>query len=160
MELKTGKIDYFDSSALVKRYFTEDGSDWVQNRCNDPTRTIVFADIGRVEIAAAFASKLRGNFITQNEYQKVKLDLANDCKQQYFLILVDAQRIDEAIELTTRQKLRGYDAVHLACALYFNQILLQNDLSSLVLVTADQELLQATQAEGLMTINPISVSST
>ena len=72
---------------------------------------------------------------------------------------VETQRIDEAIELTARQKLRGYDAVHLACALYFNQILLQNKLSSLVLVTSDQELLQAAQAEGLITANPLTPNS-
>lgn len=158
MGLNINKVDYFDSSALVKRYFSEEGSNWVQNRCNDPLRTIALANIGRVEIAAAFASKLRGGFITQDEYQQAQANLANDCEQQYFLMLVETQRIDEAIQLTARQKLRGYDAVHLACALYFNQILLQNSLSPLVLVTADQELLQAAQAEGLITENPLSPS--
>jgi predicted nucleic acid-binding protein len=52
--------DYFDSSALVKRYMAESGSAWVQGRCNAPARTIATAELSRVEIAAAFASKLRG----------------------------------------------------------------------------------------------------
>jgi hypothetical protein len=155
MGLNISDVDYFDSSALVKRYFNEEGSAWVQNRCNELTRTIVFAEIGRVEIAAAFAGKLRGGFITQAEYQQILTDLTMDCQQQYFLILVESSRIDEAIELTRRHKLRGYDAVHLACALHYNQVLLQDGISSLVFVTADMELLQAAQAEGLTTENPL-----
>ncbi len=153
MELNISHVDYFDSSALVKRYFIEEGSVWVQNRCNELTRTIVFAEIGRVEIAAAFAGKLRGGFINQTEYQQAITDLAMDCQQQYFLILIKSSRIDEAVALTKRHKLRGYDAVHLACALHYNQVLLQNGISSLVFVTADIELLQAAKAEGLTTEN-------
>lgn len=34
--------DYFDSSALVKRYLAETGSVWVQARCNDPARIIAY----------------------------------------------------------------------------------------------------------------------
>jgi hypothetical protein len=57
-------IDYFDSSALVKWYMAETGSAWVQARCNDPVRTIATVDLSRIEVAAAFAAKFRGEFIT------------------------------------------------------------------------------------------------
>ncbi|HEC85092.1 MAG: hypothetical protein DRR08_05665 [Candidatus Parabeggiatoa sp. nov. 2] len=159
MEQNISHVDYFDSSALVKRYLSEEGTDWVKKRCNDSTRTIVTAEISRVEVAAAFAGKLRGNFITQNEYQQIRTQLSQDCQQQYLLIPVEASRVDEAIELTVRQKLRGYDAVHLACALQYNQILLHNGLSPLIFLTTDIELLQAAQVEGLVTENPISHGS-
>ena len=112
--------DYFDSSALVKRYLAELGSAWVQARCNDPDRTIATVELSRVEIAAAFAGKLRGKFITQAEYQEALTKLAADAQKRYHLIPVTSQRVDEAIELTARHKLRGYDAVHLACALHLD----------------------------------------
>jgi predicted nucleic acid-binding protein len=35
MDQEIGVTDYFDSSALVKRYLAEKGSDWVQARCNN-----------------------------------------------------------------------------------------------------------------------------
>ncbi len=54
---------YFDSSALVKRFLTETGTSWIQTWCDAPGRTIAIAEIGLVEIAAAFAGKLRGRFI-------------------------------------------------------------------------------------------------
>jgi len=75
--------DYFDSSALVKRYLAESGSAWVQVRCNDPSRTIATVDLSRVEIAAAFAGKLRGEFITQTEYQEARAKLATDTQKRY-----------------------------------------------------------------------------
>ncbi len=156
MESNLSQVDYFDSSALVKRYLSEMGSFWVQKRCYDANRIIVTSEISRVEVAAAFAAKLRGQLITQAEYQQIRTQLKQDCQQQYFLIPVDFQCIDEAVELTARQKLRGYDAVHLACALHYNQILLKNKLFPLIFVTADSEQLQAAQAEGLVTENPLS----
>ncbi len=55
----TSATCYFDSSALVKRYLLETGTAWVQRWCDDPAQTIAVAEIGLVEIAAAFASKLR-----------------------------------------------------------------------------------------------------
>lgn len=147
-------IDYFDSSALVKRYLAEMGSAWVQARCNDPARTIATVDLSRVEVAAAFAAKLRGNFITQAEYQEARTKLAADSQKRYHLIPVTPQRVDEAIELTARHRLRGYDAVHLACALHLNRALLEDDLPPLILIAADEDLLKAAQAEGLETENP------
>ena len=49
---------YFDSSALTKRYLTEIGSAWVTN-LTDPAaaNTIIVAEITRVEVAAALASR-------------------------------------------------------------------------------------------------------
>ena len=146
--------DYFDSSALVKRYMAESGSAWVQVRCNDQSRTIATVELSRVEIAAAFAGKLRGKFITQAEYQEARTKLAADAQKRYQLLPVTSQRVDEAIELTARHRLRGYDAVHLACALRLNRVLLDNDLPPLTLVAADDDLLKAAQGEGLETENP------
>jgi hypothetical protein len=59
---------YLDSSALVKRYLVETGTPWVQTWCAGPTQTVAIAEIGLVEIAAAFAGKLRGAYIVPAEY--------------------------------------------------------------------------------------------
>lgn len=48
---------YFDSSALVKRYLVEIGSSWVQTWCDDPVNAVAVAEIGLVEIAAAFGGQ-------------------------------------------------------------------------------------------------------
>ncbi len=146
--------DYFDSSALVKRYLAEAGSAWVQARCNNPAQVIVTADLARAEMAAAFARKLREGTLAPDEYRNVRARLTIDAQKRYQIVPIVSHRVDEAIELTFRNKLRSYDAVHLACALHVNQALLANHLPPLTLIAADDDLLKAAQAEGLRTENP------
>ncbi len=145
---------YFDSSALVKRYLTEIGTSWVQAWCNDPGQTVAMAEIGLVEVAAAFASKLRGGFITQNAYRDARADLEMDARNEYVLVTVDRSIVDEAIELTAQYRLRGYDAVHLACALRLNNALIAHNLLPFLFISADNDLLAAAAEAGLTTDNP------
>ena len=107
-----------------------------------------------MEIAAAFAGKLRGRSITQARYSKARRKLEADTRNRYQVLPITPQRIDDAIDLTTRHKLRGYDAVHLACALRVNQILLADNLPPLILVAADHDLVEAARAEGLSVEDP------
>lgn len=80
--------------------------------------------------------------------------MATDTQKRYQVLPITSQRVDEAIELTAHHRLRGYDAVHLACALHLNRELLANELPPLTLVAADDDLLKAAQDEGLETENP------
>jgi predicted nucleic acid-binding protein len=146
---------YADSSALVKRYVNEGGSDWIRAIC-DPTagHFIALAHIGLVEIAAALAVKYRQGHLPEPILDNLLRDLQRDGHEHYWLIDVDQEMVIRAIALTRRQKLRGYDAVHLACALFLRETLLDRGLSVPVLISADQELLAAAQAEGLPTDNP------
>ena len=102
----------------------------------------------------AFAGKLRGGFITQEVYREARTDLETDARDEYALVASDRSLVDEAIELTGRHRLRGYDAIHLACALRLNRALIAHHLPSILLVSADNDLLAAAAAEGLPTDNP------
>lgn len=145
---------YFDSSALVKRYMSEAGTSWVQSWCDDPAQVVAMAEIGLVEVTAAFAGKLRGGFITASMYDDAQQDLLEDARDEYVLVAVDRTIVDEAIGLTRQYRLRGYDAVHLASALRLNQALLAYALPPLIFVSADNNLLTAVTAEGLAVDNP------
>jgi hypothetical protein len=70
----------------------------------------------------------RGQFITDGEYESALGDLLRDAGERYRLIAVGPMVIDSAIQLTRRQKLRGYDAIHLACALTLNKPLIDHGL--------------------------------
>ena len=145
---------YLDSSALVKRYLVEIGTPWVQALCGDPTQTVAVAEIGLVEVAAAFAGKLRGAYMKPDEYVSARADLTTDARDKYVLVTVNRAVVDEAIALTARYRLRGYDAVHLACALILNRALRAYHLLPLTFISADNDLLQAAASEGLPIDNP------
>jgi len=147
-------IFYFDSSAIVKRYVTEIGSNWVINLCNLPANTIATVQVTKVEAAAAFSSKYRSGGWSQVDYVATLQDLSYDFLHQYSLIDIDQTLIDLAVNLTQRHKLRGYDAIQLAAALTLNSILEQNQSSPVTFVAADADLLQAAQNENLLIENP------
>lgn len=148
-------IYYADSSALVKRYVVEAGSDWMQSLC-DPAdhHLIALAHIGLVEIAAALGIKTRQGFLLPGVRDGLLQDMQRDAREQYWLVDVDQIIVVQAIELTRRHKLRGYDAVHLACALFMRDTLHHQGLPSPIILSADQELLIAAQAEGLDVDDP------
>lgn len=150
-------VFYLDTSALVKRYAAEVGSDWVIALCaSSAENVIVVARITYVEAAAAFAIKHRTGGMSPSDYEAVLAALQQDFANDYALVEIEAALVKQAVDLTKRQKLRGYDAVQLAAALTLNKTLTQGGFQALTFISADKELLQAAQQEGLVAENPLS----
>lgn len=146
---------YLDTSALVKRYAREEGSEWVRSIAAPVTgNTVLIAAIGMVEVAAALARMKREGRITRQRQTDYLQLFLKDADEQYKIISLNSRILRRAIDLTQRHKLRGYDAVHLATAQFFNDELLAEDLPPLIFVASDEDLLAAADAEGLAAINP------
>ncbi len=145
---------YFDSSGIAKRYATETGSGWVRSIVAEDENTTIIAEIGTVEVAAAFAKMQRRRRITIERRDKYLRLFLRDADKQCKVVPLNSKIIRAAINLTQEHKLRGYDAVHLATALAVNAELLQKKLPPLTFVAADDDLLKAAEAEGLPTENP------
>ena len=146
---------FCDSSAIVKRYINETGSNFVDNLADVHSgNVILLARITRVEVAAAFARRLKNKSVTiadaQNAIAAFQYDLTND----YFTVEITPFILTRAQSLATNYALRGYDAVQLAAALEANDERLTNALPPLTLVSADTELNKVAQAEGLNVENP------
>ncbi|MGI8910780.1 MAG: type II toxin-antitoxin system VapC family toxin [Rubrobacteraceae bacterium] len=144
--------DYFlHSSALVKRYLTETGSDWI-TALADPLvdDTIVVAEITLVEVAAALAGRHRapGGITLEERGEAVEL-LHEHYEGEYRTIL-----LDRAVTLTQTHHLRGYDAVQLATALTVNDSLAEADLPTLAFVADDDGLVAAAGSEDLEADDP------
>ena len=146
---------FFDASALVKRYVTETGSPWVAALV-DPSAgyTVVIAAITRVETAAALASKYRSGVLTLAERDSLVDLLLQHCDTDYQIIPVDAMIFSNAVTLTQLYRLRGYDAVQLATALAANRAFIASGLNPLTLIAADNDVLMAARAEGIVAENP------
>lgn len=155
LEFSAGNVFYVDTSALVKRYAVEAGSSWITALCHLPAgNTVATAQMTKVEAAAAFATKYRNGDLPQADYANALQDLTHDFLHEYLIVTIDQMLVDLAVELTKRQKLRGYDAVQLAAALTLNDLMIQAQFAPLTFVAADNNLLQAAQEEGLLTENP------
>jgi predicted nucleic acid-binding protein len=136
-------ILYLDASAAVKRYVAEHGSAAVRQTI--ATATVVgMVIIGRVEIVAAFAKAVRVRSLTAAEAETVLRVFRTDWPA-YVRIRVTETLVARADSLAWQYGLRGYDAVHLAAALWW-----QEGLEEFVtLATFDRQLWEAGKQSGL-----------
>jgi uncharacterized protein len=146
---------FCDSSAIVKRYVNETGSNFVEDLADVKNgNVILLARITQVEIAAAIARRLKGGSIATADAQKALVAFQHDLTNSYFTVEITPLLSSRAMSLATKHGLRGYDAVQLAAALEANDERIADQLSPLTLVSADDELNTAAQAEGLTIENP------
>ncbi len=147
---------YFtDSSALVKRYISENGSPWVRNIANPVSgNSLIIAQITWVEVISAVARRQREGTISISDVNKLITDFRTDFNTQYQVITLDKIITDLAGELILQYPLKAYDAVQLASAIEIQRIFRTNSAINLVFLTADNRLLNIAQTLGLVTDNP------
>ena len=115
----------------------------------------MLSEITLAEVAAALAAKQRApQGISRSERDRALGLFFQECRDRFTPLKVDRRVIDLAVELALCHPLRGYDAVQLATAWLANEDLLASELSPLVFVSADKDLVVAAQAEGLNAENP------
>jgi uncharacterized protein len=113
-------ILYCDSSALVKRYVQEPGS--LETRKVIASADIVgIAQIGCVEVVAAFSKAVRRKVISEVKARKCRSDFVRD-RGALVIIVANEDVFVQAEDLAWKCQLRGYEAVHLAAALYWRKL--------------------------------------
>ena len=145
---------YSDSSALVKLYVDEGGSDQMRRLRSDRSTALYTARVSAVEIAAAAFMRCRVGSLSRAAAQGVVSDSRGDSAERLNTIEVSASLADLAIALTERQPLRGYDAVQLAAALQLQQLRRSLGHSDVTFVCGDARLGAAAVAEGLAAFDP------
>ena len=146
---------FCDSSAIVKRYVNEAGSNFVDNLADLKSGNVVLlARITRVEVVSAIARRLKNGSITTADAQSAVAAFQHDLTNNYFTVEITPVLLSSAMSLATKHALRGYDAVQLAAASEANDERIANGLSPLTLVSADTDLNTAAQSEGLNVENP------
>jgi predicted nucleic acid-binding protein len=106
---------FFDSSALVKRYIREAGTDKVIAQCDRATELAV-AVIAVPEIISAFRRLVRERRLDEASYAALKADLVADLDDAV-LCETSPQVIQRAIGALEVHPLRAMDALHVAAAL-------------------------------------------
>jgi uncharacterized protein len=110
---------YFDTSALVKLYLSEDGSTVVRKAATNATEAAT-SSITYVEARSAFSRKLRMREITPRQFERHKAEFERDW-QHFTRFDLDSHIIAGAAELIEKFPLKAYDAIHLSAALSMRQ---------------------------------------
>lgn len=136
-------IIYLDTSALVKRYIGEKNSEvtqeWIKAALLHCTASTTY-----VEMASALSKAERLDFIQSSAAQAAWQAFQEDWNEIASIQLTD-HLLAKASELAWKYPLRGYDAVHLASAITFQEA----NSEPVTLITFDRHLWQAGKAEGL-----------
>ncbi len=127
-------ILYLDASSLVKRYVDEWGSDEVA-RATERATLVGTVAIARVEVSAAMAKAVRLNILTRKEASRGLRAFRQEWADFVQLQVTDLL-ISRADALAWDHGLRGYDAVHLAAASLWQEML----TDEVTLSTFDQRL--------------------
>lgn len=146
---------FFDSSALVKAYIAETGTDWVRTILDDPQHRISISALAEVEVISALTRRFNEGDLTQGELDQACDELTQDCAT-YFLVDITNQILEAAVENARNHSLRAYDAVQLASAIAVKTALLmtQNNAVDFTLVSADLALNDAAPQEKLQVEDP------
>ena len=137
-------ILYLDSSALVKRYVQEQGSQAVGDAIAAAQLTGT-AIITRAEVGAALAKAVRTSALTREE----ALACLGRFQQDWPRLVrtrVGEPTVARAEQLAWQYNLRGYDAVHLASALLWQESLSE----SVTMAAFDHALWKAASQAGLI----------
>jgi len=109
---------FFDSSAFVKRYVSEAGTDIVLSWCEQATE-LCLSGIAVPEIVSAFCRLLRENRVSPAQYHHLKTMLiAHICDAA--ICDLTPEVIRHSIIGLEKNVLRGKDAIHLGSALALN----------------------------------------
>jgi len=137
-------ITYVDTSTLIKLIVDEPGSVqaeliWQSSNALAAARLIV------VEARAALAAAERDGRLSSIQLGRARTELGAFLADLH-LVEVTEDLIEGAAMLAETEALRGYDAVHLAAALF---------VQAAVFTSADRLLCEAAERQGLHIANPI-----
>lgn len=146
---------YFDSSAAVKRFAREKGTNFVLDLVRPSAKNLIYAArITEVEVCAALSRRRKGKTLTADYATKAIARWLRVFDRSVFQVRLTDAIFREAVRLADVHALRSYDSIQLACALLTNQDRLSKNLPALVFVSADNELNKVAQAESLTIENP------
>jgi predicted nucleic acid-binding protein len=147
---------YIDASALAKRYAPEPGTLVVNHLFAGvtPARLHVL-NVGVAEVVSLLVRKKNGGRITIGAFSQALTDFGTEVVHEASLskLPVENALVTAALPLIQLHSINATDSIILRSALDLAAQLRAGG-DDLVLITADQGLVRAARAEGLLTFNP------
>ncbi len=157
MSVASGEITYFlDTSALVKLYHQEQGSEVVERWAADQTIEIWLSDLTRAELHSAFVRKVREGGLTEADLQRVLTCFREDLQNRFQIVPLTGDTVEKAalllLDQGKRHSLRTLDALQIASAQAVGS-------SNLTFATADGKLFTVASELFSRVINPEDVEN-
>ena len=136
-------ITYFDTSAFIKLIINEIGTDEVESYW-DEGGDVASCQLLVIESTAALVRARQSDRISIATYNS-SISLLDNLYARLTIVNIDENLLADACDVTKTEKLRAYDAVHLASAL---------KIGADIFASADADLCRAANRQGLNIFNP------
>ncbi|WP_458208679.1 type II toxin-antitoxin system VapC family toxin [Haladaptatus sp. NG-SE-30] len=140
---------FFDTSALVKRYYDEQGTDVVDTIVEPAENNILITSLAVIETVSAFRRKQNRDSISRKEVDSLLAAFFDEALADFQIVPLDEQLFDYAFELILEDNLRTLDSLQLSAARA-----LATNVEGLTFVCADKKLVDVAQSKELPAINP------
>lgn len=145
---------YLDTSALVKLYVREVGSERLLRLVSRKnSHRFAVLSLTRVEMHSAIRKREREGDIDAPVADRLLSQFEQHLESRFIKQVLNDSLIDLAASLVNRHALRAYDAVQLAGCLMLKGNSASDEPN---FVCSDQRLLQAAEGEGLVCLDPVS----
>ena len=144
---------YLDTSALLKLYIAEEGTERVAGALKDAAEgRVVILDLAPLEARSAVRRREREDDIVGADAERILQQIDDDISSLFLVQPSTSAVREEAARLIDRHPLRAYDALQLAGCL----VVRSGMPEPVMFVCADARLCEAAGHEGLAALNPIA----
>lgn len=146
---------YLDTSAFVKRYKTEEGTEFIDKlfeSLETPDRAAT-SFFGVLEFISTCRRLLKAGEIDSEEFNNMVANFLSDAEKYYIFHSVDDDIVSKGIEKIIDHAIKSADSLHLATATEMRRLLGETE-ENFIFIADDEEHCESAKAEGLDTVNP------
>jgi predicted nucleic acid-binding protein len=140
---------FFDTSALVKRYYDERGTDTVDTLVDDDETRVVLTAIAVIETVSAFRRKYNREDIPERVVDDLLAAFFEEALSEFLIVPTEDAIFAHSFDLVLDDDLRTLDSLQLSAAMA-----VADEVEDFAFVCADQELSAVAQSRNLETLNP------
>ena len=145
---------FFDTSAIVKRYHREDGSDFIDRLFAEADAEFVISDISIIEFYSALSLKVRVGEIDEENFMSLRKLFSQDIKEGLYKVaeFTNIEKLESTkllLKYAKKYSLKTLDAMQLSVAKSVNEPEYK------AVVCADEKFCGIIAIEGFSVINPI-----
>jgi len=144
---------YFDTSAIVKRYHKELGSEVLDKIFEAKEHGFALSFWTILEFTVVFSARMRRKTLSRHAFNTVISRFLKDVLDMFAVTSVTDELIASATPLAIKHNLPSADCLQLASALNLKKALEAAE-EKLVLICSDKDLCKAAEKEGTEFINP------
>jgi len=148
---------YFDSSALIKHYVQETGSQSIGHRLEaeqKASRPVFTSVLTFAEIEAALSRRAKDNSLAPREYLRARTKFESDWVLGLSPIDLGPAVLTIVRSVVDQFVLKGADVVHLASAIWLRDLAPLHVKEAVLFLTSDKQLLKAAANSHLEFFNP------